>query len=78
MRKTLRHGEARKWRVRFEVSGLPSHTFELNTGPRAEADRHEIMKCFRLMVREAIARGGCREFSVGVHEGGEDCDHEVG
>ncbi|MDD5367320.1 MAG: hypothetical protein PHR30_18455 [Gallionellaceae bacterium] len=32
---------------------------------------------FRELIREAIRRGGCRSFVVGIHEEGAACDHEV-
>lgn len=33
---------------------------------------------FKRRVRAAWAAGGCRSFTVGVHEAGPECDHERG
>lgn len=44
---------------------------------REVADVADLMKTFRVMLREAAESGACSGFSVTVHVVGEGCDHEL-
>jgi len=66
------------WRVRFEEPGS-AVTLPLSA-PGTAAEREAILVEFRRQLGAAMARGGCRAFSVGLHLAGDadaECDHEV-
>lgn len=67
-------GPERRWRLTFDVDGHIVQTVAIG---RDRRDVDDAVLAFRAAVRNAMEKGGCRSFCIGVHVEGEACDHEV-
>jgi hypothetical protein len=68
------HSEPRRWQLVLDVAGTPKQAFTVRSKPEAD----DVMASIRAIVRDLMARGGCRSLTLGVHVEGADCDHELG
>lgn len=66
-------GDRQRWTLVIEHGAGLTRKFVV----RSATDGDDVMAALRAMIRDEMARGGCRSIAIGIHVEGPACDHEV-
>ena len=71
-------GAATACRVGFELpDGQVLATSRIRAGAGRMDDVRDMVTTFRTLVKNELARGGCRGIYVGIHPDTDECDHAL-